>query len=71
MQPSDELESRAKLDSQFIDFEERCAECSQMFAYHELRTGCRGLAAYCPGACTVFRLPSLEDVIGREHAEGI
>lgn len=63
MQPDEQQESRANLDSQFIDFEERCSNCSQMFAYHETRIGCRGLATYCPGACTVFRLPTLEDAL--------
>lgn len=48
------------------DFEERCGECGRMYCYHETRNGCRGLATYCPGACTVFRLMDKEDAMERE-----
>jgi len=62
----EEMEGRANMDSEFIDSEERCANCGRFYCYHETRNGCRGLATYCPSACTVFRLPSLEDVLERE-----
>lgn len=65
MEQSEEIESRANMESELIDFEERCGNCFRMYCYHETRNGCRGLATYCPGACTVFRVMDREDTLER------
>lgn len=61
-----ELDARANGASHLIDFEEKCGNCHRLYCYHETRVGCKGLATYCPSACTVFRLPDREDVLERE-----
>lgn len=56
-----ESEDRANADSDFTDFEEHCANCGRSYGYHETRIGCKGLATYCPSACTVFALPEKDE----------
>lgn len=57
-----ELDRRTNGASHLIDFEERCGNCGSSYSYHETRTGCRGLATYCPSACTVFLVGAPKDV---------
>jgi hypothetical protein len=48
MTPDEQIESRANLDSQFIDFEERCSDCGRMYCQHEEVFGENTILYVCP-----------------------
>jgi ferredoxin len=52
---SDEFESRANMDSQFIDFEERCANCGRMYCYHKTLNWFGLCLAVCPNLRGFFK----------------
>ena len=61
MQPDQEFESRANMDSEFIDFEERCENCGRMYIYHETQVWSGTVATLCPEGKGFFELQEKDE----------